>query len=409
MIPRDTYMSTLLAFKDKDAIKIVTGIRRCGKSTLLDMFAGKLLESGIPKEKLIRLNFESMRYETIKDYRSLYEEVAGRITGPGKHYIILDEVQMIDGWPRAVNSFRVDFDVDIYITGSNAYLLSSDFATLLSGRYVEIKMLPLSFREYLDFNAFDPVMSDDQKFEFYLKYGGMPAVAQYNFRASDINVALDGIYSSVILRDVAERNKITDQTLLRKLVLFLADNVGNLTSPNRIGNVLDREGDLNESKRKKNPAGKTISAYIEALEKAYVFYGVNRYDLKGKEYLKTQSKYYIVDTGIRNMLLGYRDVDRGHILENVVYFEILRRGYDVAIGRIRDNEVDFVAAKPEGKIYYQVAETLAGEKTRDRELTPLRSIHDGHEKVVLSMDRNFVTSYDGIRVINVVDWLLSSY
>ncbi|MDR3265523.1 MAG: ATP-binding protein, partial [Synergistaceae bacterium] len=295
------------------------------------------------------------------------------------------------------------------ITGSNAYLLSSDFATLLSGRYVEIKMLPLSFREYLDFNTFEPGTSDDQKFESYLKYGGMPVVSRYNFRQRDINAALDGIYSSVILRDVAERNKITDQTLLRKLVLFLADNVGNLTSPNKIGNVLAREGELNESKRKKNPAGKTISGYIEALEKAYVFYGVNRYDLRGKEYLKTQSKYYIVDTGIRNMLLGYRDVNRGHILENVVYFEILRRGYDVAIGRIGENEVDFVAVRPDEKIYYQVAETLAGEKTRERELTPLRSIHDGYEKVILSMDRNFVTSYDGIKVVNVADWLLSSY
>jgi predicted AAA+ superfamily ATPase len=370
------------------------------------MFAEHLLDSGIKRENLIRLNFESMRYEAIKDYRSLYKEVAGRIVGTDRHYVILDEVQMVEGWARAVNSFRVDFDVDIYITGSNAYLLSSDFATLLSGRYVEIKMLPLSFKEYLDFNKFEPGVSDERKFEAYLKYGGMPAVSQYDFRQKDINMALDGIYSSVILRDVVERNKITDQALLRKLILFLADNIGNLNSPSRIGNVLAHEGELLEH-NKKNVAGKTISGYIEALEKAYVFYGVNRYDLKGKQYLKTQSKHYIVDTGIRNMLLGYRDVDRGHILENVVYFEILRRGYDAAIGKIGENEVDFVAVSPEEKVYFQVAETMLGEDTRKRELAPLRAIPDHYEKIVLSMDRNFAASYDGIKVINVVDWLLS--
>ena len=404
MIPRDVYMNSLLAFKDKDLVKIVTGIRRCGKSTLLNMFAEKLMESGILRENIIRLNFESLRYEYIKDYRSLYEEVAGRIVGSGKYYVILDEVQMVGGWPRAVNSFRVDFDVDIYITGSNAFLLSSDFSTLLSGRYVEIKMLPLSFKEYLRFNSFGPNVSVEQKFETYLKYGGMPVVSQYNLRQEDISMALEGIYSSVILRDVIERNKITDQALLRKLVLFLTDNVGNFTSPSRIGNVLAHEGELTENK-KKSPAGKTISGYIEALEKAYVFYNVNRYDLKGKQYLKTQNKHYIVDTGIRNMLLGYRDVDRGRILENVVYFEILRRGYDAAVGKIGEKEVDFIAFKPEEKIYYQVTETLAGEGTRERELAPLRRIPDNYEKVVLSLDRNFVTSYDGIKVMNIIDWL----
>ena len=406
MIPRDTYMKTLLSFKDKDMVKIVTGIRRCGKSTLLDMFSEKLLASGVPSENIIRLNFESLQYEDIKDYRALYKEVSGRISKSGKNYIILDEVQMVSGWMRAVNSFRVDFDVDIYITGSNAYLLSSDFATLLSGRYVEIKMLPLSFKEFLDFNTFESGTSDDQKFESYLKYGGMPFIAVYDFRQRDINAALDGIYSSVILRDVVERNKITDQALLRKLVLFMADNIGNLTSPYNIGNVLVHEGDLDEGRRKRSPASKTISGYINALEKAYVFYGVNRYDIKGKQYLKTQNKYYMVDTGIRNMLLGYRDVDRGHILENVVYFELLRRGYDVSIGKSGEKEVDFIAVSPEEKIYYQVTETMSGERTRERELDPLRSINDNYEKVVLSMDRSFVNSYEGIKIKNVVDFLL---
>jgi predicted AAA+ superfamily ATPase len=406
MIPRDTYMNRLLSFKDKDMVKIVTGIRRCGKSTLLDMFADRLTDFGVTEDRIIRLNFESLQYEYIKDYRALYKEVAGRAAKTGKVYVILDEVQMVSGWPRAVNSFRVDFDADIYITGSNAYLLSSDFATLLSGRYVEIKMLPLSFREYLAFNDFGPGIGDDQKFESYLKYGGMPIVSRYDFRQNDINVALEGIYSSVILRDVVERHKIADQALLRKLILFMADNIGNLTSPNNIGNVLVHEGDLDSAKRKKNPAGKTISSYIGALEKAYVFYSVGRYDIKGKQYLKTQGKYYMVDTGIRNMLLGYRDVDRGHILENVAYFELLRRGYTVSIGKTGDREVDFVAVGPDEKIYCQVTETMAGETTRERELAPLRDIDDNYEKVVLSMDRSFISSYEGINTKNLVDWML---
>jgi len=402
-------MKTLLSFKDKDMVKIVTGIRRCGKSTLLDMFSDNLLKSGVPSENIIRLNFESLKYEAINDYRALYKEVSGRMGKIGKYYVILDEVQMVPGWMRAVNSLRVDFDVDIYITGSNAYLLSSDFATLLSGRYVEIKMLPLSFREFLDFNTFEPGTSDDRKFEVYLKYGGMPSVASYDFRQRDINVALDGIYSSVILRDVVERSKINDQALLRKLVLFMADNIGNLTSPNSIGNVLVHEGDLCEGKRKKNPAGKTISSYITALEKAYVFYGAGRYDIKGKQYLKTQSKYYMVDTGIRNMLLGYRDVDRGYILENVIYFELLRRGYDVSIGKAGEKEIDFIAISPEEKVYYQVTETMNSERIRERELDPLRSINDNYEKVILSMDKSFVNSYEGIKIKNIVDFLLEKW
>ncbi|MDR1192931.1 MAG: ATP-binding protein [Peptococcaceae bacterium] len=406
MIPRDTYMNTLLSFKDKDMIKIVTGIRRCGKSTLLDMFADKLLRSGVPAANIIRLNFESLRYDAIKDYRALYQAIADKIANNGKSYIILDEAQMVSEWERAVNSCRVDFDVDIYITGSNAHLLSSDFATLLAGRYVEIKMLPLSFKEFLDFTAFEPGTGDEQKFETYLKYGGMPSVAAYNFRQRDINIALDGIYSSVILRDVAERNKIADQALLHKLVLFLADNIGNLTSPNNIGNVLADEGELSGGERKKKSAGRTIAGYIAALESAYVFYGASRYDIKGKRYLRTQSKYYIVDTGIRNMLLGYRDADRGHILENVIYFELLRRGYDVAVGKTGEKEVDFIAVSPEDKTYYQVTETMSGERARERELAPLREINDNYEKVVLSMDRSFITSYEGIKTKNIVDFLL---
>jgi predicted AAA+ superfamily ATPase len=373
---------------------------------MLDLFSERLLEDGVPEPNIISINFESLKYEHIQSYRALYDVVADMIPDTGKAYIILDEIQMVKDWMKAVNSFRVDFDADLYITGSNAFLLSSDFATLLSGRYVEIKMLPLSFAEYLDFNIFDDGISDEQKFEAYLKYGGMPTLSQYDFREKDLYAALDGIYSSVILRDVIQRNKIADQKLLRKLVLFMADRIGSLTSPNNIGNMLAREGDIDEGKNRTNPARKTVSSYITALEKAYVFYGAERYDVKGKQLLKTQSKYYIVDTGIRNMLLGYRDGNRGHILENVVYFELLRLGYEVYIGKVEDKEVDFVAVSPSEKIYYQVTETLAGDETRKRELAPLIAIPDNYEKVILSMDRNFMESYEGIKIKNILDFML---
>jgi len=406
MIARDIYMDRLLSFKDKNVVKIITGIRRCGKSTLLAMFAEKLIESGIDESSIIQINFESLRYEEIKDYHDLYTEVSTRIQPNSRTYIILDEVQMVSGWMRAVNSFRVDFNVDIYITGSNAFLLSSDFATLLAGRYIEIKMLPLSFSEYLDFNRFDALLSDDQKFESYLKYGGMPIVTEYNSRVDDVNIVLDGVFSSVIMHDVVERNKISNHAMLLKVVRFLADNIGNLTSSNNIANVLQNEDDLEEVMKKGNPASKTVQSYINALVKAYLFYDAGRYDIKGKQYLKTQSKYYIVDTGIRNMLLGYRDVDRGHILENVVYFELLRRGYDVSIGKVGDKEVDFVAVSPTEKKYFQVTESIMEESTRKRELNPLSSINDNHEKIILSMDRSFVLSYDGIKIVNIVDFML---
>jgi len=404
MIDRPIYMKTLQEFRDKKVIKIVTGIRRCGKSTLLLMFAEYLRKSGVSEDHIIQMNFESFRWEDITDSQRLYDAVAEKIIRTGKTYIILDEVQMVQGWSKAIDSFLVDFDTDIYITGSNTYLLSSEFSTLLSGRYVEIRMLPLSFREFLDFNTFASDVSVDEKFQKYLQFGGMPALSEYDFNQERINDVLQGIYSTVILKDVLERNKIADQTLLKKIVAFLADDVGNIVSPNSISNFLASQGGIN--KDRKNPASRTVETYIGYLQNAFVFYSAQRYDIKGKQYLKTLGKYYIVDTGLRNMLLGYRDTDRGHILENIVYFELLRRGYRVSIGILGGKEIDFVAEKPEHMMYVQVAESLTGVETRERELAPLQNIPDNYEKIVLSMDRSYVTSYAGIKAENIIDFLL---
>ncbi len=407
MKDRPSYMDSLLKYQGVNVIKVVTGIRRCGKSTLLKMFVEKLLKSGIPKSNIIYVNFESITFQDIVDYRALYDDIKKKIAKSGKTYLVFDEIQMVSQWERVVNSFQVDFDVDIYLTGSNAYLLSSELSTLISGRYVEIKMLPLSFKEFLAFNG----LSDgsgagvlEESFQKYLKYGGMPAIYESDFNEHLVRDILEGIYSTVILKDVLERNKVGDQVALQKVVAFLADNVGNTVSPNSIGNCLSYHGRIGGDK--KSPAGRTVDSYLSMLENSYIFYGARRYDIKGKELLKTLGKYYIVDLGIRNMLLGYRDADRGHILENVVYLELLRRGYRVFIGKVGKKEVDFVAEKPEEKIYVQVTETLKGAETRERELAPLYDIRDNHEKLVLSMDKSYISSVDGIKVTNIIDYLL---
>jgi predicted AAA+ superfamily ATPase len=401
-------MARLIEYKDVDVVKIVTGIRRCGKSTLLDLFEDHLLESGVPPAHIIHMNLESLQYEELGHYLPFYQYVSGKIAKGRKNYLIFDELQTVMHWEKAVESFRIDFDVDIYITGSNAYLLSSEFATLLSGRYVEIRLLPLSYKEFLDFHSFAPDAPAEEKFKKYLQFGGMPALHRFGFNTAGINEMLEGIYSTVILRDILERNRTADRALLHKLVLFLCSNIGSVTSPNNIGNVLSSEGDIIGAKSKagNNVAGRTVNKYIHMLRDAFVFFPVGRYDVKGKQLLKTLEKNYIVDLGFRNMLLGYRDADRGHILENVVYLELLRRGYRVYIGKVGETEVDFVAERPDRRLYIQVAATIAGEDTRERELRPLRLIRDNHEKYVLTMDRDFITSYDGIKVANIIDFLL---
>lgn len=405
LINRPEYLNQLIQNKDVDLVKIVTGIRRCGKSSLLDLFHQHLLNHGVADSNIIHMNLESLRYRDLKDYLVFYDYVSERIAKNGKTYLIFDELQVIEHWEKAIESFRLDFDVDIYITGSNAYLLSTEFSTLLSGRYVEIRMLPLSFKEFLDFYEFAPDISIEEKFQKYLQFGGMPILREYRFNEVRSMQALEGIYSTVILRDILQRNTQSNQGLLHKLMLFLCSNIGSITSPSSIGNVLSNEGDI-EGKGKKI-ASQTVEKYISMLRSAFIFYSVERYDVKGKQLLKTLGKNYIIDLGFRNMLLGYRDADRGHIIENIVFLELIRRDYHVYIGKFKETEIDFVAEKPNDKLYIQVTESMLSPETRERELRPLQMIPDNYEKIVLSMDRNYITSYDGIKSLNLIDWLLA--
>ena len=405
LINRPAYLNQLIQNKDVDLVKIVTGIRRCGKSALLDLFHQYLVESGITESNIIHMNLESLRYRSITDYLTFYDYVSERIAKEGKTYLIFDEPQAVEHWEKAIESFRLDFDVDIYITGSNAYMLSSEFSTLLSGRYIEIRLLPLSFKEFLTFYEFSESITMEEKFQRYLQFGGMPILREYHFNEPRSNQALEGIYSTVVLRDVLQRNPQADQATMQKIMLFLCSNIGSITSPNSIGNVLSNEGDIKTGKVK-NIAGKTVEKYIAMLRSAFIVSSVGRYDVKGKQLLKTLGKNYIVDIGFRNMLLGYRDVDRGHILENIVYLELIRRDYNVYIGKVGETEIDFVAEKPNEKLYIQVTESMQSTENRERELRPLRMISDNYEKIVLSMDHSYINSYDGIKSINLIDWLL---
>lgn len=405
LINRPDYLKQLIENKDVDLVKIITGIRRCGKSSLLDLFHQHLLQTGVPEKNIIHLNLESLRYRNLEDYLSFYDYVSGRIPETGKTYLMFDELQAVQHWEKAIESFRLDFDVDIYITGSNAYLLSSELSTLLSGRYVEIRMLPLSFKEFLCFYHFESSVSMEEKFRKYLQFGGMPILSEYQFNEARSNQVLEGIYSTIVLKDILLRNSQVDQMTLEKLVLFLCSNIGSITSPNSIGNALSHE-DNDKKGNDKNVAGKTIGKYLDMLHEAFFFSSVRRYDVKGKQFLKTLEKNYIIDLGFRNMLLGYRDADRGHILENVVYLELIRREYHVYVGKVGETETDFVAEKPSEKLYIQVTESMQSPETRKRELRPLQMIDDNYEKIILSMDRDYINSYEGIKSLNLIDWLL---
>ena len=428
---RDRYLKKLIGFQDTEPVKVITGIRRCGKSSLLKLMIRHLRETGVSQEQIVEMNFESHDFRNMTS-DAVYHYVKDRVV-PGKRmYLFFDELQRIDAWEDAVNSFRVDLDCDIYVTGSNAYLLSSEYSTYLSGRCVEIKMLPLSFREFLDFHNFEVRETSsalggtrrrvfDQNgerydlrevFDAYMRFGGMPGIADIGLDQEKALSLLEGIYSTVVVRDILEREKrrgqrqITDSALLRKIVLFLADNIGSSVSVSSIGNTLMNEGLLEDGKRKGTPSAHTVQAYIGALLESYFFYEIKRFDIKGKEYLRTLGKYYIVDIGLRNFLLGFRNRDSGHAIENVVYFELLRRGYDVAIGKIDNQEVDFIATTADDKLYIQVTESMQSEDVRERELSPLQKIRDNYEKLVLSLEPGLDTSYEGIKSLNLIDWLL---
>ena len=396
---RDLYLNQLIKFKDKKLIKVITGLRRSGKSTLLSLFENHLITSGVDRNHIIRMNFESFEFDEITNYKELHTYINERILDPNKrHYILLDEVQQVFSWERVINSFLVDANVDIFITGSNAYLLSSELSTLLSGRYVEIKMQPLSFKEYLEFLDSDKEMSLPEKFNQYLEYGGLPTIVELLDNPDTIGPFLEGIYNTVLMKDVIERNGVRDAALLESILKFIAANIGSIVSTKKISDYLTSSG--------RKTTSDTIDNYLKMLENAFIIYKANRYDLKGKMFLKTLEKYYIVDIGIRNRLIGLRNTDYGHVLENIVYLELLRRGYEVSIGKIGSLEVDFVASKPNEKIYYQVSATIMDEKTRERELRPLESISDNYPKYILTMDQTVFNDYSGIRVKNIIDFLL---
>ena len=428
---RDIYLNKLIGFQDTEPVKVITGIRRCGKSSLLKLMVRHLAETGVPQEQIIEMNFESFNFRSM-NAEALYQYVKERVIPGRRMYLFFDELQRIKNWEDAINAFRVDFDCDIYVTGSNACLLSSEYSTYLSGRCVEIKMLPLSFREFLDFHCFEiremqSALGGTRKqildkngeryepreaFDAYMRFGGMPGIADVGLEQEKALSLLDGIYSTVVIRDILERERrrgqkqITDPMLLRKIVLFLADNIGSSISAASIGKTLTNDGLLDEGERKRAPSAHTVQVYVNALLESYFFYEIKRFDIKGKAYLRTLGKYYIVDIGLRNYLLGFRNRDSGHAIENIVYFELLRRGYDVAVGKVGNTEVDFIATNAGEKKYIQVTESMMSEDVRKRELAPLQSIGDNYEKTVLSLEPGLDSSYDGIKSLNLIDWLL---
>lgn len=403
LIPRDIYMERLKAYRDNKLIKVITGLRRCGKSTLLQLFKRHLLQCNIDSSHIIEINFELMTYDNIRDYKQFYALIREKIPATGKCYLLLDEVQQVVNWEKAINSLNVetDIDVDIYITGSNAHMLSSDISTLLSGRYVEIKMLPLSFKEFLLFNHLPAEWSVDEKFRQYLKYGSLPVVTTLPQNDITVNELLLGIYNTVVVKDIVARTGSRDVELLEKIMRYVISNTGNIISANKISGFMSSQekGDKIKSA--------TITSYLGTLEKAYIVYQTHRFDIKGKEQLKTLSKFYVSDTGIRNALMGYSGSDMGHVLETVIYFELLRRGYKVYIGKWYDSEVDFLAIRQDTRKYYQVTQSLMDESVKSREIAPLAAISDNYEKTILSMDTTYITDYEGIKFKNIIDFLLS--
>jgi len=392
MVQRKQYMEKLIKMKDKKIIKVVTGIRRCGKSTLLFMFRNYLEECGIENSQIISVNFEDVANEPLLDYRKLHEYVTERLNPDKMTYVFLDEIQNVPEFQKAVDSFFIKDNVDVYITGSNAQMLSGELATLLSGRYIEICMLPFSFAEYYE------MVGGDKRdaWNSYFKNGGFP----YAAAIEDEDIRRDyllGIYNTVLLKDVVARKRISDIPLLESVIRFLFDNIGSIVSSKKIADSLTSYG--------RKTTSVTVENYIEALTGAFVLYKAGRYDVKGKLHLKSLEKYYLVDVGLRRMLLGDKNADIGHILENIVYLELLRRGYTVDIGKVDDKEIDFIASIGGDRIYYQIAASILDPATFAREIAPLKKVSDHYPKFILSMDE-LPVSEDGIKQVNIVDFLL---
>ena len=407
-IDRKEYLDFLVKSKDRQIIKVVSGVRRCGKSTLFEIYKDFLLENGVAKNQIISINFEDMDYEELTDYKKLYEYIKSKMIGDKKNYIFLDEIQHVDKFEKVVDSLFIKENTDLYITGSNAYFMSSELATLLSGRYIELKMLPLSFKEYyqakLEYEKMEQKENRISKtlIQYYNEYivnSSFPYTLQLDSDLKNIHEYLSGIYNSVLLKDIVARLKISDVMRLESVVKYIFDNIGNLTSLSKIANTLTSMGRKTDAK--------TIEKYIRGLTDSLLVHEVSRYNIKGKEFLSTLSKYYVADLGLRQMILGNRNIDMGHILENVIYLELIRRKGNVYVGQFDKNEIDFVVINSNEIEYYQVALTVLDENTLKRELDAFKNIKDNYPKYLITLDDVMVnTDYDGIKVVNALEWLL---
>ena len=396
MINRDEDFTVLDGFRDTRIIKVVTGIRRCGKSTLLEMYRQRLVQEGVPESCTISLNFEDLGFSHLNTFQKVYDYIVERLVPDSMNYIFLDEVQLLPQFQRMVDSLFIKANCDIYLTGSNAYLLSGELATLLSGRYVEIHLLPLSFAQYC--SAFPGENNYPRLYRNYLEFSSFPYTLELKNQYKLVQEYLGGIYNTVILKDIVARKGIADVFRLESVIRFLADNVGNLVSIKKIADTMTSDG--------RKISSHTVESYLESLCSTYIFYKASRFDIKGKQYLKSGEKYYLCDLGLRFYLLGNKFIDRGFLLENIVYLELIRRGYKVFVGKVGDKEIDFVAHRQSGTEYFQVCETMRGQETRERELASLQAVSDHNPKYILCMDDEPVIDYDGIKQIYAIDWLL---
>lgn len=394
-IPREEYLERLRNLKHKKLIKIVTGIRRCGKSTVLEMFRDELLDNGVEENQIIFINFEDYENKSLRNPESLYDYIKQRLTSK-MNYIFLDEIQRVEDFPEVVDSLYIKDNVDLYLTGSNSSLLSSEIATLISGRYVEIKMLPFSFKEFV--KATNQSTNLSSAYRQYVETSSFPYVLELLQMPQEINAYLEGIYNTILVKDIIDRKKIADTNVLKSVTQFLFDNIGSELSSKKIADTLTSNGRKSDSK--------TIEKYVTSLEESFIVYSANRYNIKGKEYLKSLEKYYVTDIGLRNFMLGKKSMDVGHILENVIYLELLRRGYSVYVGKIDDMEIDFVAQNSQGNTYIQVAATVRDENTLKRELRSLQTVKDSYPKMLLTLDDDPEADYDGIIRKNALDWLM---
>lgn len=395
-IERKEYLNKLIALKDKQLIKVITGVRRCGKSTIMEIFQDYLRSVGTPDNQILAVNLEDYDFYELRNPQKLYHYIKEHKIQGKKLYVFLDEVQNVEDFPDVVNSLFIKKDIDLYLTGSNAYMLSSEIATFISGRYVEIKMLPLSFKEYVD--AIGGRNRLEESYRQYIELSSLPYALDLRDSPRELNDYLNGVYNTIVLKDVAARKKVNDLMMLESVVRFIFDNIGNYLSTKKIADAMTSDGRKIDTK--------TVEKYIAALLESFVLYRAGRYDVKGKQYLKTLEKYYVVDIGLRRILLGSKAMDVGHILENIVYLELIRRGYDVYVGKVNDLEIDFVVSNERGRVYFQVAATVRSEEVLRRELAPLQQLPDHYPKYILTLDNDPEADYEGIRRMNALEWLV---